>query len=188
MRVIAGRAKGTRLKVPKRVTRPSTDRLREALFSILSWRVPEAQVLDLFAGSGALGIEALSRGAARGVFVESNWNAGKVIEENLAKAGLRGEAGAATVLSRDVFEVLPTLASTFDLVFADPPYASTGEDDLAMRLLQEASLPSRVRAEGLLVLEVESGREAPVAAPWKLLDSRKYGSSAILFYGLGEEA
>ncbi len=185
MRVIAGRAKGTRLKVPPRLTRPSTDRLREALFSILGSRVDGAEVLDLFAGSGALGLEALSRGAARATFVESNWNAGKVIGENLAKAGFER---AGSVVERDVFDVLATSSQVFDLIFADPPYASNAPEDLAGKLMANEQLPERLGPEGLVVLEVETEREAPAAPSWELLDRRNYGSSAILFYALKEGA
>ena len=88
MRVIAGRARRMPLKVPSQLTRPSTDRLREALFSILQGRLAGGRVLDLFAGSGALGIEALSRGAKKAVFVEQSRDAARCIRENLAKLGL----------------------------------------------------------------------------------------------------
>lgn len=185
MRVIAGRARGTRLKVPQRLTRPSTDRLREALFSILGPRVNDARVLDLFAGSGALGIEALSRGAASAVFVESNWGAGKVIVHNLEKAGL-GSGGS--LAKRDVFDVLGSISQSFDLIFADPPYASKAAEDLASQLMGDGNLPVRLAPDGLVILEVESERQPPEAAAWELLDQRKYGSSTILFYGLREEA
>lgn len=185
MRVIAGAAKGTRLKVPQRLTRPSTDRLREALFSILSQRVSDAQVLDLFAGSGALGIEALSRGAAGAVFVETNWSATKVIRENLEKAGL---SAMGTLVKRGVFEFLGSTSQSFDLVLADPPYASKADEDLAGELMVNTDLPSRMNENGLLVLEVESERQVPESPGWELLDRRKYGSSTILFYGLQEGA
>lgn len=180
MRIIAGTAGGIRLKVPKRVTRPSTDRLREALFSILAVKVGGARVLDLFSGSGALGIEALSRGAATATLVEENSGACQVIEENLKVAKLRGE-----LRRGDVFSVLGRLGGEFDLVFADPPYAVHGRDDLAGKLLGDGSLPGLMAEEGLLVLEVEAEREAPEGEKWELVDRRVYGSSAILFYEVG---
>lgn len=182
MRVIAGSAKGTRLKVPKRLTRPSTDRLREALFSILGHVVPDARVLDLFAGSGALGIEALSRGASTAVFVENSREAVRAIQENLAKSGV--EESSFVVQERDVFTALGTQRGPFDLVLADPPYASKSGEDLASQLLNSTALPSLLSSHALLTLEVESERDAPQAEAWELRDRRSYGSSTILFYGL----
>lgn len=179
MRVIAGSAGGIRLKVPKRVTRPSTDRLREALFSILAMRVDGAQVLDLFAGSGALGIEALSRGAASATFVEENGGACRVVEDNLAAAKFTGE-----VMKGDVFGVLKRMRGSFDLVLADPPYALPGREDLAVKLLECAPLRELMGEAGLLALEVETERDAPEVPGWQLVDRRVYGSSAILFYEL----
>ena len=183
MRVIAGRARGIRLKVPPRVTRPSTDRLREALFSILQGRLEGARVLDLFAGSGALGIEALSRGAQGAVFVEQSGIGGKVLKENLQKARLSDQA---TVLECDVFAYLGNTSAVFDLVLADPPYASKAERDLAGALMTDAALPPRLSDGGMVVLEVEAEREEPAASGWKVIDRRKYGSSAILFYAQEE--
>ncbi|MDP7657327.1 MAG: 16S rRNA (guanine(966)-N(2))-methyltransferase RsmD [Roseibacillus sp.] len=183
MRVIAGRARGMRLKVPPRATRPSTDRLREALFSILQVRLEGARVLDLFAGSGALGIEALSRGAQEAVFVEASGAAGRILRENLEKARF---AGQGTVHQRDVFAYLGSCSAVFDLILADPPYLSNADHDLAGALMEDASLPSRLSDGGLVVLEVEAEREEPAAPGWKMIDRRKYGSSAILFYAREE--
>lgn len=177
MRVISGTAGGRRLKVPKGVTRPSTDRLREALFSILGERVVGARVLDLFAGSGALGIEALSRGAGEAVFVDRHGGACGVIRDNLAATGLSGR-----VVKADVFAALRREAGRFDLIFADPPYATTGRDDLAARFLGRPELPGLIRDDGWVILEVEAERKAPEDEGHVLLERRAYGSSAILFY------
>jgi 16S rRNA (guanine(966)-N(2))-methyltransferase RsmD len=185
MRIIAGSARGIPLKVPARLTRPSTDRLREALFSILANRVPGASVLDLFAGSGALGLEALSRGAESAVMVDASRGATEVIADNLEKARLGGRG---TGVKRDVFDFLRDSQRSFDLIFADPPYASKARDDLARRLVEDENLPRRLAAGGLFILEVEAERDAPLAPEWELMDERKYGSSAILFYGLREES
>jgi 16S rRNA (guanine966-N2)-methyltransferase len=183
MRIIAGTAGGIRLKVPRKVTRPSTDRLREALFSILALRVDGARVLDLFAGSGALGLEALSRGASAATMVEEHGGACGVIGANLAAAGLTAE-----VLRMDVFAALRRLGSEYDLVFADPPYALPGREDLARKLLESRSLPGVMAGGALLVLEVESERTPPEAGGWRLVDRRVYGSSAILFYEVEVES
>lgn len=177
MRIIAGRSGGHRLKVPKRVARPSTDRLREALFSILGPSVDGVRVLDLFSGSGALGIEALSRGAREAVFVEENAGACEVIRSNLETAGLEGR-----VVRGEVFSVLRRERGEFGMILADPPYARPGCADLASRLLECPDLPARLAEGGMLIIEVESEREAPDAVGWALRDRRVYGSSAILFY------
>lgn len=177
MRVVSGSAGGLRLKAPPSETRPSTDRLREALFSILLHRLEGARVLDLFAGSGALGIEALSRGAASAVFVEQSRQACRVIEENLKSTRLSGD-----VISREVDRYLKGSRASFDLIFADPPYAKWGRTDLAGELLNTVELPECLVEGGLLVVEVEKERDAPETALWSLVDRRVYGSSAVLFY------
>ena len=123
MRVIAGTAGGMALRAPRDPgTRPVTDRVKETLFGILGERVLDALVLDLYAGSGALGIEALSRGAARATFVERGREAVAAIRHNLSKTGLEPSA---TVFGQDVMRFLahPTADGPYDLVFVDPPYA-----------------------------------------------------------------
>lgn len=129
MRVIAGLAKGCRLKAPEgRGTRPTADRVKESLFGILSPYVVDALVLDLFAGTGNLGIEALSRGAKTAVFVEKNRAAARMIQENLVLTGFAGEATVITgdcqqVLSRwPVSQASHLAASKFNLILIDPPY------------------------------------------------------------------
>jgi 16S rRNA (guanine966-N2)-methyltransferase len=121
MRVIAGSARGLTLVVPRdRGTRPITDRVKETLFAILGERVPGAVVLDLYAGSGAIGIEALSRGAERAVFVEQSRQALEALRENLRRTGLEGSA---SVQGGDVMRYLVNTAEgPFDLAFCDPPY------------------------------------------------------------------
>jgi 16S rRNA (guanine966-N2)-methyltransferase len=176
MRVIAGRYGGRRLQAPAGVaTRPTSDRVREALFSVLGARVEEARVLDLFAGSGALGIEALSRGAAEATFVETAPAALRAVRANLAVLGVQAQvrrAGALRFLgaaSRD--------ARQYDLVFLDPPYR------LATRLGRELSeaLPA-VLAPGAAVV-AESDRRAPVALDLPLHDERRYGDTLIRIHG-----
>src|SRR5881398_1080253 len=122
MRVIAGSAGGVRLAVPKRGVRPTMDRVKAAIFSSLGETIISARVLDLFAGSGALGIEALSRGAAEAVFVDSDARAAAAVRRNLDALGID-----ARVHRRDAFSWLGSAAGgeeAFDLVFADPPYSS----------------------------------------------------------------
>src|SRR5436853_2614033 len=123
MRVIAGRAGGVRLVSPKNGVRPTMDRVKAAIFSSLGELVIGARILDLFAGTGALGIEALSRGAASAVFVEADRHSIETIDTNLRKANLTG-----SVRQRDVFSFLKTAATSsekFRVIFADPPYDKT---------------------------------------------------------------
>ena len=171
MRVVAGRLGGRVLRAPKGgETRPTSDRVREALFSILA-SVEGAHALDLFAGSGALGIEALSRGAAEVTFVDSAASAIAAVRENLERLGLQAE-----VLRMPALRALactPVLGRQYDLVFLDPPYrlAST----LGPRL--STALPP-VLATGARVV-AESDRRAPLALELELLRERRYGDTLI---------
>jgi 16S rRNA (guanine966-N2)-methyltransferase len=176
MRVIAGTYGGRTLKAPAGAgTRPTSDRVREALFSILGDRVQDARVLDLFAGSGALGLEALSRGAGSVTFVDDNRAAIAAIQGNLnaLKAAGRGR-------QTDALRFLggaPESGAQYDLIFLDPPYR------LAERLappLSEA-LPA-VLAPGAVAV-AESDRRAPLALDLPLNDERRYGDTLIRIYG-----
>jgi 16S rRNA (guanine966-N2)-methyltransferase len=176
MRVIAGTYRGRTLKAPKGdSTRPTSDRVREALFSILQHRIPGARVLDLFAGSGALGLEALSRGAETVTFVDSDRAAITAIRGNLS--ALRANA---EVRQTDALQFLGAASQTgaqYDLVLLDPPYR------LAERLappLSEA-LPA-VLAPGAVAV-AESDRRAPLALDLPLNDERRYGDTLIRIYG-----
>jgi 16S rRNA (guanine966-N2)-methyltransferase len=177
MRIISGKAGRTAIKVPAAVARPTTDFVRQAIFSILGETVEGARVLDLFCGSGALGLEALSRGAAYCVFVDEHRQAVAVTEENLKKSRLDGgrcvKAEAFSFLSRD--------AATYDLILADPPYwKGHGDTDLAAKLLALENFPQRLAADGYLVIEISSTQATPPSGHFRLIDRREYGSSAIL--------
>src|SRR5205823_4609681 len=143
VRIVAGSRKGHTIHAPKGIdTRPTSDRVRESVFNIVAPWVEDAQVLDLFAGSGAMGLEALSRGAARAVFVEAEPDACRTIERNLDRLRLRGEVRCG--------DVLPAIANErrrFELVFADAPYAERDHRVLARYL------PSLLAEEGLVVPE-----------------------------------
>jgi 16S rRNA (guanine966-N2)-methyltransferase len=176
VRVVAGQWRGRRLQAPPgAATRPTSDRVREALFSILGGRVTDARVLDLFAGSGALGIEALSRGAAEVTFVDSDPAAIRAVRANLAALGADAEVRRAD--ARRFLGSASAAARQYDLVFLDPPYRLAR--DLGDVLT--AALPS-VLAPGATVV-AESDRRAPLDPALPLLDERRYGDTLIRIYG-----
>ncbi len=179
MRIIAGTAGSIPLQVPKTLTRPTTDRVRESLFAALGDLVGGARVLDLFAGTGSLGLEALSRGAASADFVDSQAPACAAIEQNLAKTRLAG----GRVHRRDVFAYLATTpAGRYDLAFADPPYArEESEQETLTKLLQSPALARSLSAGGILVLETLASAPVPDSDLWTLRDDRTYGTTRINF-------
>ena len=186
MRVISGTAGRLPLDAPKSVARPSTDRLREALFSILGPGLVDARVLDLFAGSGALGIEALSRGAQQAVFVDADRAAIRAIESNLKRTRLGDQA---RVVNRDVYAWLKQASQqevSFDLIFADPPYLKReGDTDHVVALLA-GPLVQLLAPGGQLVVETASAEPPSNEKPWSLCQSRHYGRSHLHFYQLSE--
>jgi 16S rRNA (guanine966-N2)-methyltransferase len=171
LRVVAGNFKGRRLAAPRGTrTRPTADRVREALFSMLG-DVGGARVLDLYAGSGALGIEALSRGADSAVFVERDAPAVAAIERNLAAVGVE-----AKVLRQDVLRFLAGADGPFDLVFCDPPYDSASR--LAGPLAER--LPALTAEHARIV--TESDKRNPLQLPFPLLVERAYGDTRIAIH------
>ena len=180
MRIIAGTAGSLQLQVPKNLTRPTTDRVREALFSSLGPKIEGAKVLDLFAGSGALGIESLSRGAKTANFVESSNDACRVVAENLVKAGLEG----GTVQHRDVFGFLssPSLADSFDLIFADPPYARDEATSTQItQLLSSKTLRQSLSPDGLFIIESFAKAPLPDSLLWEVAKEKIYGKTRVSF-------
>jgi len=173
MRIIAGSRKGHRIDAPKGfATRPTSDRVRENVFNLVQVWVPDAVVLDLFAGSGAMGIEALSRGAERAVFVESNGDACRAIDRNLEKLRLTG----AQVVCNDVARFLAADTRAFDLIFCDPPY-----DEYASLEPQLARYLPRLLADGgLLVLETAAKTDPDL--PLEQRTSRRYGAARITLF------
>jgi 16S rRNA (guanine966-N2)-methyltransferase len=171
VRIIAGSRKGHTIEAPRgRHTRPTSDRVREAVFNIVAPWVEGAQVLDLFAGSGAMGLEALSRGAARAVFVEGDHDACRTIERNLDKLGLRGEVRCA-----DVLATIANESRRYDLVFVDPPYAERDHGSLARYL------PGLLSDDGVLVFETAAKVEPDL--PLAKRTTRRYGAARITLYG-----
>ena len=177
MRVIAGSAKGRRLKSPPPGTRPTSDLLRGAIFDVLdAFGAEYTAVLDLYAGSGALGIEALSRGGERCDFVESDRRACAVIRENLGLTGFEAQAG---VYMTDAARAERLLQGPYTLVLTDPPYADSG----ALPLLREIAVSSLVDAGTVLVLEHSSDWEpAGDLGSLSLIKTRRHGGSAFSVY------
>ena len=179
MRVIAGSAGGIRLAVAKRGVRPTMDRVKAAIFSSLGDSVAGVRVLDLFAGSGALGIEALSRGASSAVFVEEDRQSVEIIERNLAKAKLKGR-----VRQQDVSDFLrhASDAVTFQIIFADPPYEKTKEDEsYTEKLVASEVLPRLLDSSGVFVLEKRPNEFLPEMKLWRIIRQKTYGATEVLF-------
>ncbi len=171
VRIIAGSRKGARIFAPKGSdTRPTGDRVREAAFNLIG-PVDDATVLDLFAGSGAMGLEALSRGAASAVFVESDRDACRAIERNLEKLRIT----SARIVQRDVLQALATERQTYDIVLCDPPYGFADHDRLAPYLVRALA------PDGLLVYET-GAREQPDVKGLILRSSRTYGSARLTLF------
>lgn len=189
MRVIAGSARGTRLQCPKgRSVRPTSDRVRESLFNILADSAVEAAVVDLFAGAGTLGIEALSRGGRLCAFVEKDRNCARLLEANLAHTRL---SHLAEVVRGDVFRCLSRLEKAeqqFDLVLCDPPYTLTNSregHDRLLTLFDRLAADNLVRTDALLVIEHDARTVfADATAHWRLADRRGYGHTALSFFEL----
>jgi 16S rRNA (guanine966-N2)-methyltransferase len=175
VRVIAGTRKGHKLAAPRgHDTRPTSDRVRENIFNLVG-PVDDAKVLDLFAGSGALGIEALSRGAASAVFIENDADAVRTIERNLDRLRLTG----ARVVRGDVLRTIAleaTAGAKYDLVLVDPPYGMLTE--IQPRLARH--LPPLLTADGLIVVETDTRTEPELPLPVRT--SRKYGQTRVTLF------
>ena len=180
MRVITGRARGVQLKTPNGMqTRPTTDRVKEALFSIIHFEIPGAKVLDLFGGTGQLGIEALSRGAASAVFVDTREESCRLIRENLKRTRLEGEG---KVIRSDYLEYLGRCRETFDIILLDPPYAEVFLEN-ALKRITEIDI---LETNGIIVAERPVGKELP----WEFegytrSKDYKYGNILLTIYRKG---
>lgn len=177
MRVITGKARGIQLKTPDgMLTRPTADKVKEALFSIIQFDVPGASVLDLFGGTGQLGIEALSRGADKAVFVDAREDACKLIRENLKRTKLEDQG---SVVRSDYLVYLNRCQDVFDVIFLDPPYAEEFLENALNRITEIDIL----RSGGIIVTERPLGK----ALPWEIAGytrSRdyKYGKTLLTIY------
>ena len=155
MRVISGKARGINLKTPDGLlTRPTIDRVKEALFSIINFDIPTSNVLDLFGGTGQLGIEALSRGAKSAVFVDQREDACKLIKENLKRTKLEQDA---KVVRMDYLDYLKRCKEKFDIIFLDPPYAEVFLEN-ALKCITEIDI---LQSGGIIVAERPLGKDLP---------------------------
>jgi 16S rRNA (guanine(966)-N(2))-methyltransferase RsmD len=194
MRVVTGEAKGRKLKGPKTPgTRPIIDRVKTALFDILSVRVEDARFLDLFAGTGSVGIEALSRGAASATFIEMNYSVLKLVRENLKITGLGDRA---EILHSDAFKFLQSYtpenqspagnqARQYDIIYVAPPQYQ----GMAARALQLLDRSLLVPDTGLVIVQIHPKERSELAAApltrLALTDERRYGSTLLMFYAVG---
>ena len=180
MRVITGSARGCRLKELEGMeTRPTTDRVKEGLFNIIQFDIEGRKVLDLFAGTGQLGIECLSRGAVSAVFVDRRPDAVKLIRENLKATSLSERA---RVVSGDSMEFLKSLREKFDLIFLDPPY----EAGLLEPAIAHIAKFDILSPPGIIVAEHPAGRVLPaLAEPYRLHRTYRYGKIALSVYRRG---
>ncbi len=178
MRVVAGKARGLALKtLDGDSTRPTRDMVREALFNIIAEKVPDAVFLDMFAGSGAIGIEALSRGAKKAYFIDSNKDAISIINQNLNKAKFNESS---VVLCGDSLKVLDKIKNEkFDVIFIDPPY----NKDLGVKAIEEIYKRNILQANGIIVYETDRTENVPEEISiYKRYDYRKYGRNILNFY------
>ena len=177
MRVITGKARGVQLKTPEGMqTRPTADRVKEALFSIINFDLPGAKVLDLFGGTGQLGIEALSRGADHAVFVDAREDACKIIRENLKRTKLEGQG---RVVRSDYLDYLRRCKEQYDIIILDPPYAEVFLEN-ALKCITEIDI---LQSGGIIVTERPLGKELPCTFEgYTRSKDYKYGQTLLTLY------
>jgi len=182
MRIIAGRFKGHRLFVPKgKAIRPTSDRVREFLFSVLGNIVQDAKVLDLFAGTGSLGIEALSRGAKEATFVDRSSIAVRSVQRNLEKCHLNMPVHQASV--QTFLKSIADSGLTFNLIFCDPPYYY----DQIEKLLQNIRVLNILITDGLIVYESSSKKASPAVTGYEIIKQKEMGDTLITIYRLSND-
>ncbi len=173
MRVISGLRRGLKLKAPEGLgTRPTTDRVKESVFNLIQFHFPCDSVLDLFAGSGALGIEALSRGAAHCVFVDADRTAAALVRENLQSARFEAQA---SVVQQQAEGYLSSCTTAFSVIFLDPPY-NKGMLSPVLSLIQERNL---LTEDGIIVVETERSGEVVPDTAFSVKKSVAYGKTVI---------
>lgn len=178
MRITSGIAGGRTVKAPKGL-RPTQDRVREAYFSKVGSHIADSRFLDLFAGSGAVGLEAWSRGASECVLVEKERSSVRFAQQNAKELGTEN---VRCVAARVELFLVKRAAQPFNLIYADPPYALAEEPGFAAGLLQSIEKGDWLEQGGIVTVERRSGPPAEESDGWVLLDSRKYGESALDYY------
>lgn len=174
-RIIAGIAKNRKLKVAD-ASRPVTDRIKQSIFDILNPKIPGAEVLDLFAGSGSFGIEALSRGAKLAIFIESDYKAARILEENVETTGFKEQS---KVLEKESHKFLWQREDKFDLIFCDPPFPNATE--FAYYLLAK-----HLKPEGVAMVRIPSKlnlEDLNTKGELEVLYTAQYGDSRVFFFG-----
>ena len=183
MRIIAGKAKGYNIKVPQGEVRPTQDRVREALFNIIGPIIEGARVLDLYCGSGSVGLEALSRGAASARMGDAARQSCNMARTNLEKSKLVG----GSIVQSDCLQFVRRDTGRYDIIFADPPYAKAiGDRDMIAELMTDR-LSELLTDDGYFIAEAQLGYgvgdiHTREFTGWKLIDERTYGKNTILFY------
>ena len=173
MRIISGMRRGLKLNAPEGFdTRPTTDRVKESVFNIIQFAVPCDECLDLFAGSGALGIEALSRGSEHCVFVDGDRRAGEVIKSNLSLANFLDKSD---VIISDSLSYLDRCSREFDIIFLDPPYNKGFLEPVVQKIYEKQLLKN----DGLIVIETERGGELPPDGFYTIRKTANYGKTTI---------
>ena len=174
MRIIAGEARGRVFEAPSGLhTRPTLDRVRENMFNMIQADIPDSRVLDLFAGSGALSLEALSRGAAHAVLVDSDRSANSVQKRNIEKLGYAEKTSVVFCDWRKAIDLLHRNHEQFDIVFLDPPYSMTDLREVFEALLRV------IHEETLVLLEHETGREPLISSEYEEIKNRSWGFCSL---------
>ncbi len=181
MRVTGGELRGRRLKMPgSGAVRPTQDAVREALFSMLGTRVPGAVFVDLFAGSGAVGIEAWSRGAESVIWIEQDRRVGRVLRENVST--LCGDDATQVLIDDAVRWTRHPTVTGVDLVFADPPYEASASGDSLTELMSQLHHSGCLAEEALFIAEQRTGTPPPTARGWERIRDRRYGHTRLCLY------
>lgn len=184
MRVISGSARGLKLNTPSddRV-RPTTDRVKESMFNIIQDRVYDSQVLDLFAGSGALGIEALSRGASQAVFCDNSSDSIEIIRSNIEKARVVDRSQLVSGDFKRCLRDMETRKQKFDLIFVDPPYYK----GLFEEVLETIKTREILKKDGIVIVEHDANRPIEPLEGLEVFKEKKYGITMLTFYCLEDE-
>ena len=180
MRIIGGENRGMLLKTPKGLrVRPTADRVKEALFNIIGTSIIDTRILDIFAGTGNLGLEALSRGAKQVCFVDNHRESAAIISENICKTKRGSQTRVLQLDCMAALNVLRKNAESFDYIFCDPPYNCGWPD----KIISNLSAGGLLASSGIIIIEHSIDEEITACGNLKLLDARKYGDTKVSFFG-----